>query len=60
MSVGLGSLPGVFGLGNPGHGPREQTRRGSTARQALLRGRRLLGSELPEAGYGVGRVGASA
>ncbi len=58
LSFGLGALPGGFGLGKSGHGPGEQTRRGSTGRQALLRGRRLLGSELPESSYG--RVVANA
>ena len=47
-SFGLGAPPGRFGLGEPVHGPEEQTRRGSTRCEALLRDRRLLGSQFTE------------
>ena len=51
-SFGLGAPPSRFGLGEPGHGSEEQTRRGSTRCEALLRDRRLLGSQFTEPSCG--------
>ena len=51
-SFGLGAPPGRCGLGEPGHGPGEQTHRGGACCKALLRDRRLLGSQFTQPSCG--------